>query len=52
MPDPARSGSVSRTGLGMTLVKEIMEAMQGSVAIKSAPGQGATVTLWLPSVEA
>ena len=45
--DPA--GAVSGTGLGMTLVKEIIEAMQGSVEIESVAGSGTTVTLWLPS---
>lgn len=46
------AGSVSGTGLGMTLAKEIMESMKGSIQIDSVSGQGTTVTLWLPSVEA
>jgi len=45
--DPA--GPVTGTGLGMTLVKEIVEAMKGSVEVESAPGQGTAVTLWLPA---
>lgn len=42
------SGPISGTGLGMTLVKEIIEAMRGSVEIESVVGRGTTVTLWLP----
>ena len=42
-------GPVSGTGLGMTLVKEIVEAMKGSVEIESTPGRGTAVTIWLPS---
>lgn len=45
--DPA--GPVTGTGLGMTLVKEIVEAMKGSVEVESTPGRGTTVTLWLPA---
>jgi len=39
---------VPGTGLGMTLVKEIVEAMHGSVEVESEFGRGTTVTLWLP----
>jgi signal transduction histidine kinase len=46
------SGTVPGTGLGMTLVKEIVETMKGTVAVESTPGQGTTVTLWLPSAGA
>jgi signal transduction histidine kinase len=35
----------------MTLVKEIIEAMHGSVEIESLAGRGTTVTLWLPAAE-
>jgi PAS domain S-box-containing protein len=41
-------GQVAGTGLGMTLVKEIVEAMHGSVEVRSEFGRGTTVTLWLP----
>jgi signal transduction histidine kinase len=44
------SSAVSGTGLGMTLVKEIIERMDGIIEIDSAPDLGATVTLWLPEV--
>ena len=42
------SGNIPGTGLGMSLVKEIMEIHGGRVDIDSEPGVGTTVTLWLP----
>jgi signal transduction histidine kinase len=36
------------TGLGMSLVKRIVEQHGGEIAIESAPGRGTTVTLRLP----
>jgi signal transduction histidine kinase len=42
------SGSIPGTGLGMSLVKEIVELQGGRVDIASTPGRGTTVTLWLP----
>ncbi len=42
------SGNIPGTGLGMSLVKEIMELHGGGVEVESTPGAGTTVTLWLP----
>ena len=42
------SGAIPGTGLGMSLVKEIIELHDGSVEVSSAKGQGTTVTLYLP----
>lgn len=42
------SGQVPGTGLGMAIVKEIISHHQGQIAIDSEPGQGTTVTIWLP----
>lgn len=35
-------------GLGMTIVKQIMELHKGGVEIETEPGKGTTVCLWLP----
>jgi signal transduction histidine kinase/integral membrane sensor domain MASE1 len=43
-----RSGSIPGTGLGMSIVKEIVEFHGGRVEIKSTPNIGTTVILWLP----
>lgn len=45
------SGSKRRhkgTGLGLALVKEIVEAHRGSVGVRSQPGQGTTFTILIP----
>jgi PAS domain S-box-containing protein len=36
------------TGLGLPLVRDFAEQSGGALAIVSEPGQGTTVTLWLP----
>jgi PAS domain S-box-containing protein len=36
------------TGLGLSMVKGFAEQSGGGLSIMSAPGQGTTVTLWLP----
>ncbi len=42
------SGHIPGTGLGMSLVKEIMESHGGSVELDSEIGAGTSVSLWLP----
>jgi signal transduction histidine kinase len=42
------SGKIPGTGLGMSIVKEIVELHQGEVSLESARGVGTTVRLWLP----
>jgi PAS domain S-box-containing protein len=42
------SGKVPGTGLGMSIVSEIMTLHQGCVNIDSMPGRGTTVTLLFP----
>lgn len=39
------------TGLGLALVKEIIEAHRGQVSVQSVPGQGTTFQIWLPGQE-
>ena len=42
------SGNTPGTGLGMSLVKQIIELHGGGVAVWSELGRGTAVTLWLP----
>lgn len=44
------SGKIPGTGLGMSIVKEIVELHGGSVELASEPGRGTSVILWLPAV--
>jgi PAS domain S-box-containing protein len=43
------SGKIPGTGLGMSIVKEIIELHGGEVRIASIPGKGTSATLWLPA---
>ena len=36
------------TGVGLTLVKQLVEALQGNIHVASTPGKGTTFTLQLP----
>ncbi len=44
------SGKIPGSGLGMSIVKEIVELHHGHVDVVSAPGQGTQVTIWLPAL--
>jgi signal transduction histidine kinase len=43
------TGSIPGTGLGMSIVKEIIDLLGGGLELESAPGAGTHVTLWLPA---
>ncbi|MCU0950389.1 MAG: PAS domain S-box protein [Burkholderiaceae bacterium] len=46
------SGNIPGTGLGLCIVKEIVELLGGRVQIDSQAGNGTVVTLWLPQAAA
>jgi signal transduction histidine kinase len=46
------SGNIPGTGLGMSIVKEIVELLGGALELQSTLGQGTQVILWLPTVQA
>jgi signal transduction histidine kinase len=47
--DPARSSSVDGAGLGLSLVKWIVDSHHGRVSVVSAPGLGSTFKVWFPA---
>ncbi len=42
-----KSGNIPGTGLGVSIVKELMDLMGGRMQVDSELGKGTTVTLWL-----
>jgi signal transduction histidine kinase len=48
--DSSLSRRVEGAGLGLSIVKYIVDAHQGSISVKSIPGEGSTFTLKLPVV--
>jgi heavy metal sensor kinase len=47
--DPARSSKTEGSGLGLSLAKWIVDRHHGRIDVSSAPGQGATFAVQLPS---
>ncbi len=49
--DVRESRDQGGTGLGLALVKHILNRHRGRLTIESAPGEGATFTVYLPTME-
>lgn len=45
------AGNIPGTGLGMSMIKKIIDGHGGMVEVESAPGRGTEVSLWLPRVD-
>jgi signal transduction histidine kinase len=45
------SGKIPGTGLGMSIVKEVMAIFKGEVDVRSVIGEGCEVTLWIPEAD-
>jgi signal transduction histidine kinase len=41
----------TRSGLGLTIVRQIAEAHGGRVEVSSAAGEGSTFVLWIPAIQ-
>jgi len=48
--DRARSRDRGGTGLGLTIVQNIVQEHKGNIDVESTPGRGSTFTLRLPMV--
>ncbi|MFL2773275.1 MAG: ATP-binding protein [bacterium] len=49
--DVARSRKLSRTGLGLSIVKNIIQDHQGLISLTSTPGEGSTFLIQIPFIE-
>jgi signal transduction histidine kinase len=47
----SRAHGIKGTGIGLAMVRHIVEAHRGTVRVESAPGEGSTFTIVLPAAE-
>lgn len=50
--DPREGRAEGRSGLGLTIVRQIAEAHGGEVKLVSEPGTGSAFAIWLPAADA
>ena len=50
--DAARSGAEGASGLGLAIVRSVVEMHGGRVTVESEPGRGTRFEIWLPAGEA
>lgn len=48
----AERTGVEGTGIGLVIVRKLLEAMQGRLEVRSQPGQGSSFIAWVPRAEA
>ncbi len=47
--DASRARSSGGFGLGLAIVRDLVEAMHGEVTVESTPGEGSCFHVWLPA---
>ncbi len=50
--DPARNRNHGGSGLGLSIVRSLVQAQGGRISATSTEGQGTTMTFWLPTARA
>jgi two-component system, OmpR family, phosphate regulon sensor histidine kinase PhoR len=47
--DRSRTSAKGGSGLGLSIVKKIIELHKGRIDVESKPGEGTVFTVWLPA---